>query len=107
MKSFLLLLTTFFTSAFKERCELALENLALRQQLAVLKRERKRLVIKKRDRLFWVCLSSIWKGWREPLIIIKPDTVIGWHRQASGSFGRSCRGVNQADVLPSIQRSKP
>lgn len=50
MKSFLLFLTAFFTSNFKERRDLALENLALRQQLAVLKRERKRPAIKNRDR---------------------------------------------------------
>jgi len=86
MKSFLLLLTTFFTSNFKERRDLALENLALRQQLAVLKRERKRPVIKKRDRLFWVWLSRIWREWRESLIIIKPETVIGWHRQGFRLF---------------------
>src|SRR5262249_5198025 len=69
-----------------ERRDLALENLALRQQLAVLKRERKRPVIKKRDRLFWVWLSRIWRGWRESLIIIKPETVIGWHRQGFRLF---------------------
>jgi len=62
MKSFLLFLTAFFTSNFKERRDLALENLALRQQLAPLKRERKRPTIKNRDRLFWVWLSRIWKS---------------------------------------------
>ena len=69
MKSFLLFLAAFFTSNFKERRDLALENLALRQQLAVLKRERKRPAIKNRDRLFWVWLSHILRGWRESLII--------------------------------------
>src|SRR5262249_26781485 len=54
MKSFLLLLTALLNSNFKERRDLALENLALRQQLAVLKRERKRPAIKNGDRLFWV-----------------------------------------------------
>lgn len=86
MKSFLLFLTAFFTSNFKERRDLALENLALRQQLAVLKRERKRPAIKNRDRLFWVWLSRIWRGWRESLIIVKPETVIGWHRQVFRLF---------------------
>jgi transposase InsO family protein len=86
MKSFLLFLTAFFTSSFKERRDLALENLALRQQLAVLKQERKRPAIKNRDRLFWVWLSRIWRGWRAPLLIVKPDTVIGWHRKGFRLF---------------------
>src|SRR5262245_29135378 len=86
MKSFLLFLWAFFTSNFKERRDLALETLALRQQLAVLKRERKRPAIKNRDRLFRVWLSRIWRGWHESLIIVKPETVIGWHRQVFRLF---------------------
>ena len=77
MKDVLLLLFAFFESTFKDRRDLALENLALRQQLAVLKRTKKRLPIESKDRLFWVWLSRIWTGWRESLIIVKPETVIG------------------------------
>jgi len=62
---------------FKQRRELALENLALRQQLAVFNRNQKRLRIRRADRLFWVRISGIWKGWRELLIVVKPDTVYG------------------------------
>jgi hypothetical protein len=47
----------------KERRDLYLENLALRQQLAVLKRSQARLKIKQRDRLFWIWLSRTWSGW--------------------------------------------
>jgi len=102
MKSFLLFLTAFFTSNFKERRDLALENLALRQQLAVLKRERKRPAIKNRDRLFWGWLSRIWRGWRESLIIVKPETVISWHRQVFRLFWtklsrRKIRGRSAVD----------
>jgi putative transposase len=86
MKSFLLLLTAFFTSHFKERRDLALENLALRQQLAILKRTQKRPAIGTKDRLFWVWLSRIWSGWRAPLLIVKPETVIGWHRKGFRLF---------------------
>jgi putative transposase len=86
MKSFLLLLTAFFTSHFKERRDLALENLALRQQLAILKRTQKRPAIGTKDRLFWVWLSRIWSGWRAPLLIVKPETVIGWHRKGFRPF---------------------
>src|SRR5215510_11182960 len=86
MTNLLLLLLAFFHSTLKERRDLALENLALRQQLVVLKRDGKRLAIKKRDRLFWVWLSRIWRGWRESLIIVKPETVTGWHRQVFRLF---------------------
>src|SRR5215510_6194414 len=82
MTNLLLLLLAFFHSTLKERRDLALENLALRQQLVVLKRDGKRLAIKKRDRLFWVWLSRIWRGRRESLIIVKPETVTGWHRKS-------------------------
>jgi putative transposase len=75
------LLISFLLSIFKERSDLALENLALRQQMAVLKRSQKRLAIQKKDRFFWIWLSRIWKQWRKSLIIVKPDTVIDWHRQ--------------------------
>jgi transposase InsO family protein len=61
--------------------DLALENLALRQQLAILKRHKKRPQIRSRDRFFWVLLSRFWSNWQEPLIIVKPETVIRWHRK--------------------------
>src|SRR5215813_10914161 len=82
MKETLSLLLSFFRSTIKERRNLALENLALRQQLAVLKRNQKRPTIKDKDRLFWVWLSRMWTGWRESLIIVKPETVVGWHRKS-------------------------
>jgi putative transposase len=63
------------------RSQLALENLALRQQLAVLSRERPRPKLCRWDRFFWVCLSKLWSGWRSALVLVQPDTVIGWHRQ--------------------------
>jgi len=68
-------------SALKAHRELALENLALRQQLAVLRHQVKRARPTKADRLFWVVLSRVWDRWREALVFVKPQTVIGWHRQ--------------------------
>src|SRR5216683_777693 len=68
-------------AVLKERRDLSLENLALRQQLVVLKRSQTRLKIKQQDRLFWIWLSRNWSGWRATLIIVKPATVIGWHRR--------------------------
>jgi putative transposase len=66
---------------FTERGDLALENLALRQQLSVLKRSQRKIKIARRDRLFWIWLSRTWSGWRGALIIVKPATVVGWHRK--------------------------
>ncbi|MEK7270996.1 MAG: integrase core domain-containing protein [Planctomycetota bacterium] len=64
------------------RAALALENLALRQQVAVLLRPRtgQRPRLRKRDRLFWIVLSKVWAGWKAALAIVKPETVIRWHR---------------------------
>ena len=59
----------------------ALENLALRQQLAVFKRTVQRPPLRPRDRLFWVLLAHAWRNWRSALIVVQPETVVGWHRQ--------------------------
>jgi transposase InsO family protein len=77
-----------FFSAFSRHRDLALENLALRQQLAIFKRRHPRPSLRPTDRLFWVWLSKIWTGWREALIIVKPETVIAWHRQAFRFYWR-------------------
>jgi hypothetical protein len=58
------------------RKELALENLALRQQVAALKRERPRPRLTDFDRLFWVALRDRWSDWANALIIVKPETVV-------------------------------
>ena len=78
-----LLLSVYFClrELLKKRRDLALENLALRQHLVVLKRSKKRLKIKLQDRLFWICLARTWAGWREALIIVKPQPVVGWHHK--------------------------
>jgi len=59
----------------------AFENLALRQQLAVLKRAVQRPPLRPRDRLFWVLLAHAWRSWRSALIVVQPETVVRWHRQ--------------------------
>jgi transposase InsO family protein len=59
----------------------ALENLALRQQLAVFKRTMKRPPLRPHDRLFWMLLINIWRQWRTALVVVHPDTVVRWHRQ--------------------------
>lgn len=68
-------------SLFQSRADLALENLALRQQVAVLKKENPRPKISLFDKAFWIGLRKIWSKWINALIIVKPETVVRWHRQ--------------------------
>ena len=63
------------------RFHLALENLALRQQVEVLERSGKLPKLRQRDRVFWVLLSALWPDWRSALVIVKPETVLGWRRR--------------------------
>jgi putative transposase len=67
-------------SAFRTQSELAIENLALRQQLAILKPRSLRPNLSNSDRLFWVALSRLWGNWHAALHIVQPATVIRWHR---------------------------
>ena len=59
----------------------ALENLALRQQLVALMRTDKRPSLRARDRLFWIVLAKVWQEWRAAVIFVQPDTVVRWHRE--------------------------
>lgn len=61
--------------------QVALENAALRQQLAILKRDRPRPKIRHRDRLFWIVLIKIWKEWKTALVMVEPATVLSWQRR--------------------------
>src|SRR5215468_658141 len=65
---------------WQSRSNTALEVLALRQQVAVLKRKRPRPKLNSLDRLFWTALRRLWSRWRDVLVIVRPETVIGWHR---------------------------
>ena len=66
--------------------DIALENLALRQQLAVFKRKCPRPRLRGRDRFFWVWLSRSWKDWHRALVIVRPETVVAWHRKGFRLF---------------------
>ena len=65
---------------FQSRTDIAVEVLALRQQVAVLKRRRPKPPLRPLDRLFWTILRATWSRWRDALVIVKPETVVGWHR---------------------------
>ncbi len=66
----------------RPRRDLLLENLALRQQILVLQRTNPRQPFRDRDRAFWVLLCQWWSGWRRPLQLVQPETVIKWHRKS-------------------------
>jgi putative transposase len=80
MLQFLLALWAAVRALFRTRTDAALEILALRQQVAVLKRKRPRPPLNAGDRLFWTTLRRFWPRWSDVLLIVKPETVIAWHR---------------------------
>ena len=91
---------------FKKTSDLALENLALRQQLVIMKRSAQRSQIRGRDRLFRVLLSRIWSKWREALIIVKPETVVRWHKKGFKLFWRfksRHKGSGRPSISPEIR----
>ena len=67
-------------STVRTHRELALENLALRQQLAVWNARQPRPRLTEMDRIFWVLVSRVWRNWRQALHVVRPQTVVGWHR---------------------------
>ena len=75
-------------SALNTQRDLAIENFALRQQLAILKHRHPRPRLTDADRLFWVVLSQIWSGWQGSLHIVQPGTVVRWHRQGFRYYWR-------------------
>jgi putative transposase len=101
----------------KPRLSLVIENLALRQQLVILRRNTSRPGLRDRDRLFWVVLSNLWRDWRSVLVIVKPETVIKWHRQVfkcywrwksrAGPVGRPRIDQEIRDLIRRISRENP
>ena len=75
------LLFGFLRDLLRPRRDLLLENLALRQQINVLRRDNPKPAFRLQDRLFWVVLMRTWAGWRQPLTLVQPQTVIAWHRK--------------------------
>src|SRR5262245_45325207 len=83
----------------------ALENLALRQQLAALKRTGKRPQFRTSDRLFWILLANAWRDWRRALVPVQPDTVVRWPRDWLRR--RWTDAPHEPVVHPSIRRFAP
>jgi hypothetical protein len=95
------LLATARSSPRSQR-EIAPQNLAMRQQLAVLKRKTKRPTLTNADLTFWVALSRLWPDWQSALILVKRETVIGWHRKGFKLYwtwkSRNPRGCPRIDA---------
>jgi hypothetical protein len=79
---------------------LVAENLCLRQQLVVLQRRHPRPRLNYADRRFWILASRWFSDWRSPLLIVKPETVLGWQRA-------SWRGVLEVAIFSSSKRWSP
>jgi putative transposase len=88
MRTLILPLLACLRAALMPRVALALENAALRQQLAVYLRTSKRAQLRASDRVFWVALRRLWPDWTRPLAIVRPEPVIAWHRQGFKVFWR-------------------
>jgi hypothetical protein len=95
-----------------------LKNLALRQQLAVFKRQNSRPRLTVPDKLFWLLLRRLWCSWKKMLIVVSPDTVVRWHRGgfrfywrlisrgASAGLQKTCeQGDSPADFPDGGQKS--
>jgi len=104
MTKWLSILLNSFISLFRTRRDLAFENLLLRQQLAVLKENGVRPQLSATDRSFWVLVSKLWPGWRNALHIVKPATVIRWHREGfRRHWIRKCRKKGRPGLDPKIK----
>src|SRR5713101_4651115 len=86
---------------FRRRRSLLLENLALRQQLVVLKRRHPRPSLDLFDKLFWVIARRVWSAWKQSLIIVTPETIVRWHRTGFCMYWRLiCRVRRQVGRRP-------
>ena len=94
-----LLLFGSVRAALHSRADLVIENLALRQQLAVLARSGRRGRVTGADRLFWVTLRRLWARWSDVLVFVKSETVIQWHRAASASTGLGFRELGTRSAV--------
>src|ERR1700716_1379248 len=110
-------LVVALSSVFKTRAALQLENLALRHQLGVLHRSVKKPKLTPLDRLLWAWLCGVWADWRCALIVVRPETVIAWHRKGfrlfwtwkvrHGKHGRPSVPKDVRDLIRLMSRANP
>src|SRR5215467_6648799 len=94
MPAIILCLFRFLRLLLSGQQALAVENLALRRQLAVYRRRCKRPLLNEWDRIFWIGLSRVWTGWRGALVFVQPDTVVRWQRDRFRRFWARLSRVN-------------
>jgi putative transposase len=105
-------------SCLRSRASMQIEILALRQQLAVLQRHStNRPGLRTADRLLWVILLQVWAQWGSALVIVKPATVIAWHRQGfrlywrwksrAGKTGRPCLSREIRNLIRQMSSANP
>jgi putative transposase len=96
-----------FRRSFRSRLCLQAEIIALRHQLVVLQRKRshRRIQLEEWDRILWVWLSRLWSGWQSALVIVKPETVIAWHRRGFKLYWtwKSRHSAGRPAVSPEIR----
>jgi hypothetical protein len=104
-------------ASFRSRAALQIEVLSLRHQLGVMQRSVKRPRLTAADRLLWAWLSKLWCDWRTALVMVKPETVIGWHRKSfrlfwtwrvrRGKLGRPGVPHDVRDLIRTMSRENP
>jgi putative transposase len=119
MPNLILMMLSSLLAGLRTQAALQAENLALRHQLIVLQRiqEKKRFIFHPADRWLWILLSRLRSGWRSALLIVKPATVIGWHRQGfrwywtwksrRGRTGRPSISKETRDLIRNMSRDNP
>jgi putative transposase len=106
MRSVSISLLAMLRGVVRSRATLHVEILALRHQLQVLQRSQpRRLRLTRADRWLWAWLSRAWTGWRTALVIVKPETVIAWHRKGFRLFWtwKSRRRSGRPPVGPEVR----
>lgn len=111
--SILRIILLLFRALFRDRSQLALENLALRQQLAILRRKAPRPRLRRADRGFWVSLIRVCDQWRLALILVRPETVLHWHHRGFRYFwrwkstGRPCVNPELIRLIRRMSQENP
>ena len=102
IRTILSTLLALLRASLMTEANLAFENAGLRQQLATYQRTRRRPRLRIEDRVFWVVLHRLWSGWTRPLVIVRPATVLGWHRRGFKAMWRrkSRRGRIGRPTIP-------
>ncbi|MGE5499320.1 MAG: transposase [Syntrophothermus sp.] len=95
-------LLLFFLNSFKTKAQLKLEIILLTKQIEILQRSNPKLHINRSDRLIFSIIKELLVNWKEKVFIVKPETVIKWHRTAFKSYWK--RKSKHKDGRPKVGR---